>query len=120
LALEQILNETKISYFSIALCSRQETATAIARKYGTTRENLYNWRRALLGKRETAMPKQQKELLRHTNSRKGFDSIVDKIEELRDEKHRLRLEDANNYGAKARIKELEETSGRSVRVDRRV
>jgi hypothetical protein len=39
---------------------------------------------------------------------KMFMFIADKIEKLRDEKHRLRLEDANNDGAKARIKEREE------------
>lgn len=43
-----------------------------------------------------------------TMTAKMFMFIADRIEKLRDEKHRLCLEDANNDSVKARIKELEE------------
>ena len=68
---------------------------------------LSNRNSARIAEIDAELEKQQKELLRNANAKKGFDSIADKIETLRDEKHRLRLEDANNYGAKSRIAELE-------------
>lgn len=57
---------------------------------------------------DAELEKQQKELLRQANAKKEFNSIAVKIEELRDEKHRLRIEDANTEGVKERIKEMEE------------
>jgi len=86
----------------IALCSRQETAAAIARKYGTTRENLYNWRRALLGKQETAMPKKQKaplerpmpvafETLTAANAalQKKYNELLQEAENLKEQNRQL-------------------------------
>ena len=41
----------------IALCSREQPAREIAKEYGVTRENLYNWKRQLLGKENATMSK---------------------------------------------------------------
>ena len=41
----------------IALCSREQPARKIAKKYGVTRENLYNWKRQLLDTENVTMKK---------------------------------------------------------------
>lgn len=78
----------------IALCSRSAPARKIAEEYGTTRENLYNWKRELLGEGETPRMKPSA----HTVS-ESIEELKAENEELarqRDllqkEVHRLQLE----------------------------
>ena len=50
----------------------------------------------------------QKELLKKANAKQAFDSIADQIEDLREEKRQLLLEDATNDGMMQKVGELEE------------
>ena len=67
----------------ISLCSRCKPAKEIAVEYGTTRENLYNWRRQLLNE-ERVQPMSNKK-----SNTKDIQSIETEVSELRSEKDNL-------------------------------
>ena len=50
----------------------------------------------------------QKELLKKADARQAFDSVLNQIEDLREKKRQLLLEDAENEGAMQKVRELEE------------
>ena len=49
----------------------------------------------------------QKDLLKKANAKQGFEDLADEIDELREEKQALLLEDANRTAMKQRLEELE-------------
>lgn len=57
---------------------------------------------------DAKLEKLQKELLKKANAKQAFDSIADQIEDLREEKRQLLLEDATNEGIMQKVRELEE------------
>jgi transposase InsO family protein/transposase-like protein len=72
----------------IALCTRTGAANAIARDYGVTREALYNWKDALLGKGDSiTMPKEKDEPLPDDR-----DTLLSEIETLKRQIRRLKME----------------------------
>lgn len=76
----------------IALCSRTKTAKEVASEYGITRENLYNWKRAILGAGDTpqmkpSVSKQSQAELIAENS-----ELIKERDQLVQEIHRLQLE----------------------------
>ena len=78
----------------IELCSRAKTAKEVASKYGVTRENLYNWKRALLGGGDTTKMEfisdngiQTKTELFSENNK-----LIKERDRLQQEVHRLQLE----------------------------
>jgi superfamily I DNA/RNA helicase len=101
---EDLLQEVVVRAINQALAEKDTFLPALKE---SVERALSNRNSARIAEIDAELEKQQKELLRNANAKKGFDSIADKIETLRDEKHRLRLEDANNDGAKSRIAELE-------------
>ena len=101
---EDLLHEVVVRAINQALAEKDTFLPALKE---SVERALSNRNSARIAEIDAELEKQQKELLRNANAKKGFDSIADKIETLRDEKHRLRLEDANNDGAKSRIAELE-------------
>ncbi len=50
----------------------------------------------------------QKELLKKADAHQGYDDLADQIENLRDEKQRLLMEDANNTGLRQQLKTIED------------
>lgn len=72
----------------LSLCTRDTSAAKVAREYRTTRSNLYVWRRKLLGKEgDTAVGRRRKEDLPDDK-----DELIELIESLKKEVHRLQLE----------------------------
>ncbi len=61
----------------------------------------------LVAEVDTKLEEMQKELLKKANAKQAFDSIAGQIEELREEKQRLLLEDATNAGVMQKVQELE-------------
>ena len=49
----------------------------------------------------------EKELLRRADAKQGFDDILERLNDLRDAKQRLLLEDANNVGLQRRLNEID-------------
>ena len=62
----------------------------------------------LVAEVDAKLEKLQKELLKKANAKQAFDSIADQIEDLREEKRQLLLEDATNEGVMQKVRELEE------------
>ena len=62
----------------------------------------------LIAEVDAKLEKLQKELLKKANAKQAFDSIADQIEDLREEKRQLLLEDATNEGVMQKVRELEE------------
>lgn len=72
----------------IALCTRQESAQAVAQKLGVCRPTLYNWKNQLLGQETPASMKPRHE----SASSPEREELERQLESLRREVHRLRLE----------------------------
>lgn len=76
----------------IARCSKTKTAREIASEYGTTRENLYNWKRVILGSGEIP---QMKTCKSSQNADKVFAEnakLIKEKETLQQEIYRLQLD----------------------------
>lgn len=84
----------------IALCSRTGSAKDIVRAHGVTREALYNWKHALLGK-ETRLAKAKK---KPADVPKDKDQLLSEIEVLEEQVKRLQLEKDILEAAAAQIK----------------
>lgn len=77
----------------IALCSREQPARVIAKEYGVTRENLYNWKCQLLGKENVAMSKNSTSSLQKVQSVSANTTrLQSEIEELQLAKDLLQQE----------------------------
>ncbi|MFW5556327.1 MAG: IS3 family transposase [Roseburia inulinivorans] len=78
----------------IALCSRTKTAKEVAAEYGVTRENLYNWKRALLGGGDTPRMKSSvsEKMQTHTELLAENAELIKERDKLLQEVHRLQLE----------------------------
>ena len=84
----------------IALCSRTGSAKDIAKAHGVTREALYNWKHALLGK-ETSVAKAKK---KPEDLSKDKDQLLTEISVLKEHVQRLKLEKDILEAAAAQIK----------------
>lgn len=69
----------------IALCSRTTKAKEVAAEFGTTRENLYNWRRQLL-KEEAVVGTKANEF---NDADKTKEELLEEIKQLKDELNQL-------------------------------
>lgn len=87
----------------ISLCSRSRSAKEVAAEYGTTRENLYNWKRLLLKKGcVQAMKKPKSEIIQSENTQvleadvsalhDKKDDLSTQVAELQKEVQRLKIE----------------------------
>ena len=78
----------------IALCSRSAPARKIAEEYGTTRENLYNWKRELLGEGETPRMKPSEQPVSESIEELKAENaeLARQRDLLQKEVHRLQLE----------------------------
>lgn len=76
----------------IALCARSKTAREIASEYGTTRENLYNWKRAILGPGKTPQMKTPKSSQNAEKLLAENAELIKEKERLQQEIYRLQLE----------------------------
>jgi transposase-like protein len=72
----------------IALCTRQESANAVAQKLGVCRPTLYNWKNQLLGPEESAPMKRRQK----TPSSPEREALERQLESLRLDVRRLQLE----------------------------
>ena len=72
----------------IALCTRQESAQAVAQQIGVCRPTLYNWKNQLLGQETAASMKPQ----RQPPSSAEREELEHQLEVLRRDIHRLQLE----------------------------
>jgi len=84
----------------IALCSRTGSAKDIAKEHGVSREALYNWKHALLGK-ETRVAKARK---KPEDLPKDKNQLLSEIEVLKEQVQRLQLEKDILEAAAAQIK----------------
>ena len=85
----------------ISLCSRSKSAKEVAAEHGTTRENLYNWKRQLLKEeRVHSMSSKKSNKAINTHSieaevselRAEKDNLSSQVTELQKEVHRLKIE----------------------------
>jgi len=85
----------------ISLCTRNKPAKEVAAEYGTTRENLYNWKRQLLqeecvhsmDKKDHNKPKKTKAIAaKITKLEEQKDDLSLRVIELRTEVHRFKIE----------------------------
>lgn len=76
----------------IALCSRTKSAKEVASEYGITRENLYNWKRTILGAGETTQMKSSLKKENQNELIKENAELVKERDRLLQEVHRLQLE----------------------------
>jgi putative transposase len=72
----------------IALCTRQESAQAVAQKLGVCRPTLYNWKNQLLGPEKPASMKRRHE----TPPSPEREELERQLDSLRRDVHRLQLE----------------------------
>ncbi|MEE3399962.1 MAG: IS3 family transposase [Eubacterium sp.] len=75
----------------IALCSRSTKAKEVAAEFGTTRENLYNWRRQLL-KEEYAVETKKDPKVSIQDETKTKEVLLEEIRQLREEHEKLKEE----------------------------
>lgn len=73
----------------IALCSRSTNAKEVAAEYGTTRENLYNWRKQLLTG-EVAMGAKKGLKASSQDDVKTKEALLEEIKQLREEQEQLK------------------------------
>lgn len=73
----------------IALCSRSTNAKEVAAEYGTTRENLYNWRRQLL-KGEVAVGAKKDLKTSTQDDAMTKEALLEEIRQLREEQEQLK------------------------------
>lgn len=73
------------------LCSKEETAQAVAEKYGVKRMTLYNWKRSLLGDKEV-QPLRKSKKITATNLHDEIKELNIQAEELRRQVYQLQLE----------------------------
>jgi len=70
----------------ISLCSRSQSAKEVAAEYGTTRENLYNWKRLLL--KEGCVQSMKKNKIENIHP-KGTQSLEAEVSDLHEKKDDL-------------------------------
>lgn len=76
----------------IELCAKEETAKAVASKYGVESMSLYNWKHALLGDKEVMpMPKKKQSILA-SDLQKEVNDLSQQADELRRQVYQLQLE----------------------------
>ena len=73
----------------VALCTRQESAKAVARRFGVSRPTLYNWKNQFLGREAPASMKRRK---KGSPSLSEKEKLQEEIASLRSELRRLQLE----------------------------
>ena len=73
----------------VALCTRQESAKAVAQRFGVSRPTLYNWKNQFLGYEVPASMKRNKKEASQQSERRKLEA---EIESLRSELRRLQLE----------------------------
>jgi transposase-like protein len=84
----------------ISLCSRSKSHKEVAAEYGTTRENLYNWKRQLLDEERVYSMKKKSNKAINTQSieaevsglRAEKDDLSSQVAELQKEVYRLKIE----------------------------
>ena len=102
---ETDLHKVIVSAVNQTLCEKDAFLPAL--KAGVKRV-ISNSNSGLVAEIDAKLEALQRELLKKANARQGFDSLADQIEELREEKRQLLLEDATNEGAMQKVRELEE------------
>ncbi len=56
---------------------------------------------------DSRLEEMEKELLRRADAKQEYDDILERLDDLRDTKQRLLLEDANNVGLQRRLNEID-------------
>lgn len=102
---EADLHKVIVTAVNQALDERDSFLPALKESVGRA---LSSTNSGLVAEVDAKLEKLQKELLKKANAKQAFDSIADQIEDLREEKRQLLLEDATNEGVMQKVRELEE------------
>jgi transposase InsO family protein/transposase-like protein len=86
------LSENEKKQAVIELCAKEETAFAIATKYGVERTSLYNWKKDLLGDKEIEPMPKKKTKPEVTTLQEEVTQLYKQADELKRQVYQLQLE----------------------------
>lgn len=86
------LSENEKKQAVIELCAKEETASAIATKYGVERTSLYNWKKDLLGDKEIEPMPKKRTKPEVTTLQEEVTQLYKQADELKRQVYQLQLE----------------------------